>query len=186
MLGQIRLGYRLWMSKPPSSAFVAGCPQGGKINMSMLISLGAILLSGAVGGVINAIISDNGFIRPREETIDSVVIVRPGVTGNIILGAVAAFISWGLYGAYSSTILYGALTGVGTDDLSISIAAVAGSILVGIGGARWLTNEVDKTLLRTAAVTAAAARPSFEESQRIAVSTPAQAFNIDKKMYIER
>lgn len=154
--------------------------------MSMLISLGAILLSGAVGGIINAIVSDNGFIWPREETIDNVSIIRPGFTGNIILGAVASFISWGLYGAYSSTVLYGALEGVGTADLSISIASVAGSILVGIGGARWLTNEVDKTLLRTAAVTAAAARPSFEESQRIAVSTPAQAFNIAKKMYIER
>jgi hypothetical protein len=55
-----------------------------------------ILLSGAFGGIINAIISDNGFIRPREETVDSVTIIRPGLAGNILLGAVAAFISWGL------------------------------------------------------------------------------------------
>jgi hypothetical protein len=54
------------------------------------------------------------------------------------------------------------------------------------GGARWLTNEVDKTLLRTAAVTAAASRSSYDESQRIAIATPAQAFNIAKKMYEER
>jgi hypothetical protein len=45
---------------------------------------------------------------------------------------------------------------------------------------------VDKTLLRTAAVTAAASRASYDESQRIAIATPAQAFNIAKKMYEER
>ncbi len=154
--------------------------------MSLLIVLVAILLSGAVGGIFNAIISDNGFIWPREENVNNVSIFRPGFIGNIILGAVASFISWGLYGAYSSTMLYGSLTGISTGDFGITISTLAGSLLVGIGGARWLTNEVDKSLLRTAAVTAAAAKQSFDESQRIAVSTPAQAFNIAKRMYIER
>ncbi len=151
--------------------------------MSLLIPLGIILASGAFGGIINAIVSDNGFIRPREEKVDNVTIVRPGFMGNILLGAVAAFISWGLYGAYSAVIAYNASTGLGTEGISISISAIAGAILIGIGGARWLTNEVDKTLLRTAAVTAAASRASYDESQRMAISTPAQAFNIAKKMY---
>jgi hypothetical protein len=154
--------------------------------MSLLVPLGIILLSGAFGGIINAIISDNGFIRPREETVDNVTIVRPGFMGNILLGAVAAFISWGLYGAYSAVIVYISGTGLGTEEISISISTIAGAILIGIGGARWLTNEVDKTLLRTAAVTAAASRASYDESQRIAIATPAQAFNIAKKMYEDR
>jgi hypothetical protein len=153
--------------------------------MSFLEPIGIILLSGAFGGIINAIVSDNGFIRPREETVDNVTIIRPGFAGNILLGAVAAFISWGLYGAFSGAIIYGSETGL-VANISLSISTVAGAILIGIGGARWLTNEVDKTLLRTAAVTAAASRSSYEESQRIAISTPAQAFNIAKKMYEER
>lgn len=154
--------------------------------MSLLVPLGIILLSGAFGGIINAIVSDNGFIRPREETVDNVTIVRPGFMGNILLGAVAAFLSWGLYGAYSAAIAYATGTGIGTEEVSITISAIAGAILIGIGGARWLTNEVDKTLLRTAAVTAAASRASYDESQRIAIATPAQAFNIAKKMYEDR
>ena len=152
--------------------------------MSLLVPIGIILLGGAFGGIINAIVSDNGFIKPREETVDNVTIVRPGFAGNMLLGAVAAFISWGLYGAFSGAIIYGSEGLVA--DISLSISTVAGAILIGIGGARWLTNEVDKTLLRTAAVTAAASRSSYEESQRIAIATPAQAFNIAKRMYEER
>ncbi len=154
--------------------------------MSLLVPVGIILLSGAFGGIINAIMSDNGFIKPREEIVDNVTIVRPGVLGNVLLGAVAAFISWGLYGAYSAALIYMAGTGLGLDEVSVSISSVAAAILIGIGGARWLTNEVDKTLLRTAAVTAAAARSSYDDSQRIAIATPAQAFNIAKRMYEER
>jgi hypothetical protein len=74
---------------------------------------------------------------------------------------------------------------MGTGEITVSISSIAGAVLVGIGGARWLTNEVDKKLLRTAAATAAASKASFDDSQRIATATPAQAFNIAKKMYQE-
>ena len=50
-----------------------------------------------LGGIINALVSDNGFVKPSEETAGEVTIIRPGFAGNILLGAVAAFISWGLY-----------------------------------------------------------------------------------------
>jgi len=69
--------------------------------MPMLIPIGVIMLSGAVGGIINALVSDNGFVKPSEETAGEVTIIRPGFAGNILLGSVAAFISWGLYGAFS-------------------------------------------------------------------------------------
>ncbi len=154
--------------------------------MPLWIPLGIILLGGAVGGIINAIISDNGFVKPREETIDNVSIVRPGIAGNILLGAIAAFISWGLYGSYSGVLLFGDAAGMGAEELNLSLSAVAAAILVGMGGARWLTNEVDKSLLKTAAVIAADSKPSFRDSQRIVVSTPAQAFNIAKGMYLNK
>ena len=151
--------------------------------MPMLIPIGIIMLSGAIGGIVNALVSDNGFIKPSEETAGEVTIIRPGFAGNILLGAVAAFVSWGLYGAFSNAVLFGTTSGIGTDDITVSIASIAGALLVGIGGARWLTNEVDKKLLRTAAATAAASKSSFDDSQKIAIATPAQAFNIAKKMY---
>jgi hypothetical protein len=149
----------------------------------MLIPIGIVMLSGAVGGFVNALVSDNGFVRPSEETSGRVTIIRPGFAGNILLGAVAAFISWGLYGAFSSVTVWGATSGLGTGEITVSISSIAGAVLVGIGGARWLTNEVDKKLLRTAASTAAASKASFDDSQKIATATPAQAFNIAKKMY---
>jgi hypothetical protein len=157
----------------------------GEYKTSMLIPIGIVMLSGAVGGIVNALVSDNGFVRPSEETTDDVVIIRPGFAGNILLGAVAAFISWGLYGAFSSVVIWGSSSGMGTAEISVSISSIAGAVLIGIGGARWLTNEVDKKLLRTAAVTAAASKASFDDSQKIARATPAQAFNIAKNMYKE-
>jgi len=154
----------------------------GVFKTSMLIPIGIVMLSGAVGGIVNALVSDNGFVRPSEETTGEVTIIRPGFAGNILLGAMAAFISWGLYGAFSNAVIWGSKSGMGTDEITVSIASIAGAVLVGIGGARWLTNEVDKKLLRTAASTAAASKASFDDSQKIARATPAQAFNIAKKM----
>lgn len=154
--------------------------------MPLITDLGIVLLTGAVGGVINAFISDNGFALPREETINNVTIFRPGFMGNIIIGAIASLVAWGLYGSYSGTVVFGPTdAGVSAGDLGISMSTLASSLLVGIGGARTLTNEVDKSLLKTAAVTAAASNQSFTDASRIAFSTPAQAFNIAKKMYQE-
>ena len=49
-------------------------------------------------------------------------------------------------------------------------------------GARWLTSEVDKNLLRAAAAEAAGAQPSAAASQQIALAAPAQALNVAKSM----
>jgi len=82
--------------------------------------------------VINAIISDNGFVVPREEIVDNVCIFRPGIAGNVLIGAVAAFISWGLYGSYSGTLIFSGSSGVGMSELNLTISSVAGAILIGI------------------------------------------------------
>lgn len=154
--------------------------------MSAWIPLGIVFLGGAVGGIINALISDNGFVLPREEIINNVCIVRPGIAGNVLIGAVAAFISWGLYGSYSGVLIFSGSSGIGMSELNLTLSSVAGAILIGIGGARWLTNEVDKSLLKTAAVTAAASQPSSEGSRRMVVATPSQTFNIAKGMYMNK
>ncbi len=164
---------------------IAKMPLRGLITMPLLTEFGIVLMAGAVGGAINAFISDNGFALPREEYVNNVTIFRPGFIGNIIIGAIASLVAWGLYGSYGSTIIYGPQVGAGAEDIGISLSTLASSLIVGIGGARTLTNEVDKSLLKIAAVTAAASNKSYNEAQRIAVSTPAQAFSIAKQMYLE-
>lgn len=61
------------------------------------ISLWWILLivcgAGAVVGVVNALMSDNGFLLPRREQGNQSSIIRPGFVGNVITSAVAADIS---------------------------------------------------------------------------------------------
>jgi hypothetical protein len=57
-----------------------------------------------------------------------------------------------------------------------------GAILVGVTGARWLTNEVDKKLLKAAASQAAGSTPSPAASRQTAMASPASALHIAKSM----
>jgi len=51
-------------------------------------------------------------------------------------------------------------------------------VLVGVGGARWLTNEVDKRLLRSANVELAQTQPQAGAAGQLATATPAQAVSV--------
>ena len=53
-----------------------------------------------------------------------------------------------------------------------------GAVLVGIGGARWLTNEVDKKLLRAAGTEAAQANPTPNLARAFAAASPANALKM--------
>jgi hypothetical protein len=138
-----------------------------------------ICCAGAVGGSVNALISDNGFIKPRTESIDGRKIVRPGFLGNIFIGAISAGVSWGLYGSLANEIL---VTLIEKSERGITLSALAGAVLVGIGGARSLTNEVDKTLLTAAASRATASQADPVAAQKIASASPAQVLNIVKSL----
>ncbi len=122
--------------------------------MSVWMALCIIFAFGALGGIVNALFSDNGFILPRTENPDGRRILRPGFIGNIGVGGVAACVSWGLYGPFSSMTVFGAGDGY---SIGLTLASLVGAVMVGIAGARWLTNEVDKHMLRAAAETAMAA-----------------------------
>src|SRR4051812_11167068 len=78
-----------------------------RLSMSIWILLLVIALAGAIGGIVNALLTDNGFLLPRTEVSDQIKIVRPGFLGNIIISAVAAAISWGLYGPFNITVVLG-------------------------------------------------------------------------------
>ncbi len=63
----------------------------------MAISIWLLLLivcaAGAVGGLINGLLSDNGFILPRSEQLDQLSVLHPGFLGNMLIGTVAAGLS---------------------------------------------------------------------------------------------
>lgn len=63
-------------------------------------------------------------------------------------------------------------------ELGVTLASLVGAVLVGVGGARWLTNEVDKRLLKAAAAEAALRPPSAETARRILASSPAYALEV--------
>lgn len=153
--------------------------------MNSLWTLLAIIAgAGAIGGLINALISDNGFLLPKREQADTnTTIIRPGWLGNVFVGAVAATISWGLYGSLAGKIIAGSGAGSGpAGEQGITLSALVGAMLVGVGGARWLTNEVDKKLLRAAASVAAGSDPAKKAASEIALASPANALNIAKGM----
>jgi hypothetical protein len=136
--------------------------------MAIFEPFGIILITGAFGGLINAILSENGFILPHEEESENVNIIIPGVIANILTGAAAGFVFWGLTEANTMFIVYGPIK--------------EGAEMAGSAGARYLTNEVDKRLLKAAAANAAASKQSAEDSEKIANASPMQAFRIARRM----
>jgi hypothetical protein len=66
-------------------------------------------------------------------------------------------------------------------EVSLTIGAIAGAILVGIGGAKWLSNEVDKKFLQVAASEAGEREISPEDCKKIAKASPRKALAIVEK-----
>lgn len=153
----------------------------------MWLMLLYVFLAGAVGGVVNALMTDNGFLLPKSEDIDGKTkIFRPGYLGNVVIGAVGAVVSWGLYGPLSSFLVAGTDQAINAnvtpDKIGLSLASLVGAVLIGIAGSRWLTSEVDKKLFKAAASQAAGSQSSAVASQQIALASPAQALYIAKNM----
>ena len=154
---------------------------------AMWSMLGLVLAGGAVGGVVNAFLTDNGFLMPKsEQTSGGATIIRPGALGNLLVGAIAAVVSWGLYGPLSTTWIAGTKQAMETnpspEKVGLSLASLVGAVLVGVGGARWLSSEVDKNLLRATAAEAASKQPSPDASRKIAMASPAHALTVAKGM----
>lgn len=145
------------------------------MSRSIIEMLCAVLAAGVVGGALNALFTDNGFVFPT--TKDGVL--RPGFIGNVFTGGVGALVSWGLYTASAFTLFGDA----GSTNLpSLTLGSLAGAVLVGIGGARWLSNEVDKAMLHAAAVEIAKKQPSVQLSEAVAKSRPSQILNAVRSM----
>ena len=149
--------------------------------MSLWTLLLIVCGAGAVGGIVNALMTDNGgFVLPRtvEVVANQPRIFRPGFLGNIFIGAIAAGISWGLYGPFAASVVFGAAPSGNTPAVALTLSSLVGAVLVGVGGARWLTNEVDKSVLRAAAATAAGKTANPAAAQQIALAPPSEALRV--------
>ena len=125
-----------------------------------------IILSGGIGGVINAFVTDNGFPLPRRQG----GIWCPGAIANVLIGAFAAFASWALYGSGASVDLAHETE---RSVISLKFSALAGALVVGVGGARWLTSEADKRLLKQSVKVAAQKKVSPEDCEEV-LNAPAR------------
>jgi len=116
-----------------------GSPTPPGISLPSVIEI--LIIAGAIGGLVNAFLSAEGFIVSRMETLaDGKRIWRPGFLGNVFVGTVTAFVLGALYGPLTQILL-----GSGA-PIPINFGTVAGAVMSGIGGARLLTQEVDKKI----------------------------------------
>ena len=139
-------------------------------HMTVWDCLTWIAIAGAVGGLVNTLMADGKFRLPRYEA----GILCPGFIGNALIGGFASVVSWSLYGAGAGVEL-ARRAATSTDDrqvVSLTVGALAGAALVGVGGARWLSNEVDTKLLR-ASVSVSAEKVMTPEQRSMIASAPA-------------
>ncbi len=150
--------------------------------MTLLGVTAVIVVIGGMGGILNALITDNGFFRPDTAQVDGRQIWRPGVLGNILFGAAASFVTFGLNGPFAQAGLIGAAQAAGSPSEAFTLATLVGGFLSGVGGARVITSEIDKRLLSAAATTAATALPNSAAAAQMTRTTPARALDIARHM----
>jgi hypothetical protein len=144
-----------------------------------------VATAGAMGGVVSALLSeDRGIALPKSVRTDGGAVLRPGFLGHILVAAVAAFMSWGLYGPLTDQVLFGANPDGSppAHSYGITAAAVAAAVGVGVGGAKWLSNHVDKKLLHATAAVAAGKSADPEAADHLSLAGPAAALGIAQNM----
>ena len=108
---------------------------GGFMTIWQIILL--IAGCGAVGGIVNCAISGE-FNYPRFDAAAKVW--RPGWIGNVLVGAVASAVVWGIYGPLASVdLLTGEMAGV-----RLTVAQLLTSLVIGLSGGKILTLMAEK------------------------------------------
>ncbi|MHB9004753.1 MAG: hypothetical protein ACYC6C_11945 [Coriobacteriia bacterium] len=144
-----------------------------------------VAIAGAVGGVVNSLLTDNGFRLPKSEPAGNTTIYRPGWIGNVVVGLVAAVISWGLYGplaAYYIATTGGLKVAATAEPVGLTLSTLVGAVLIGIGGARWLSSAVDEKVLRAAGAKAAESPESADLAQTFLLGQPVDALRMVEKL----
>lgn len=138
--------------------------------------------AGALGGLLNALMGGAGFVLPRLTVVAGSHVLAPGFIGNVLAGSLAALISFGLYGPFSTMpILKTSQSPPSATPLPVqlTLAALAGAALIGYSGSRWITAEADKQFNHgTAVATAqlaedlASAKESSSAMRTVPIGTP--------------
>src|SRR5262249_2640575 len=82
-------------------------------------------------------VSGTGVVLPSLMDVDGATVLRLGVVGNVFVGALAAVVSFGLYGPLSTRPLLSAgAAGVPAAPLVLPPGACVGALLVGFPGRR--------------------------------------------------
>ncbi len=152
--------------------------------MSVWAAIGIVCLAGAIGGLINSFTSTDS---PRTPTTEAGVFL-PGFISHVFLGAAAAGLSWALYGpaGQATVAVIGSPSAQGAQNqtFSLTLAALAGAVLVGIGGANWIANEVNKRATTAAAKkiidSKKGATPDQREKFNNMLATPVEALAFAK------
>lgn len=128
-----------------------------------------ISAAGGMGGLINTLMTEGKLRLPGHEA----GVLCPGFIGNVLVGAFAAVISWALYGAGAGVEL-ARRSADAREVLSLTAGALAGAALVGVGGARWLSREVDTKLLRASLSATTETLRTTAEQRSVIAAAPAR------------
>jgi hypothetical protein len=140
------------------------------------VLMAGVMATGALGGLVNALNSDNGFIMwKKDQTSSGQKIVRPGVLANIGIGVTAALLVWFLNTDFDAL-------DPAKPHLNLIAKSLGSGIIAGVGGARVITNAIDKQLLRAAASEAASAKSSPAAATQINTASPGQALEIARSI----
>lgn len=125
-----------------------------------------MLALGAIGGTLNALLTDNFKLWPSAIRIAADKrIIRPGFIANVSIGAAATLVLF-------SALAEGGCVVRDRSIWSASMVVVTG-MFIGLTAARSVTNESDKRLLRAATCKACAAPAAHPDSVRaIEVGSP--------------
>lgn len=156
-------------------AAVGGAAEPTTGETSLWKLLAVVCVAGAVGGIANAINSgDAGLVLPKSEN----GVVRLGFIGNIFMGAIAAGLTWGLYGTAKDAVIIGDKPAGPAPVYSLSVAALIAAVAAGVAGARLVTSEVDKKFFQKAAIASATNPPDAEKAARIGAASPPEALRL--------
>ena len=146
---------------------------------SFLFLVAAVI--GGLGGALNAVLSDHTRLFPSVVTLTpgGTRVIRIGIAGNILTGAVVTVcLFWAMQTAGSTLNANGSLGFLllGLIDLFISFVS-----------ARWVTNEVDKLVLRKAVFKAASAPAAHPDTvDQMAVAPPYALYTLADRLLPRR
>jgi len=145
----------------------------------MHLWLAAIIIGffGALGGVFNALVLEGGFVKGGEKQVNGKTIWSLGFSTNILTGAFAAFLSWGLYGPSNSVDVSGNI-------VQLTLSAICGASLIGFSGASWLTTQANKNTWKTTAIKAVQVQPDDKVAAEIAAQSPKAALQTIKNKLV--